>query len=84
MKNYSEIVEVGPAEELVLGGGPKNALDVPIDFQEYRPNDSVVDADIVEVGPAEELVLGGGPKNALDVPIDTQEFRPDDSIVDAD
>ena len=47
MKNYSkpEIVEVGPAEELVLGGGPVPELDMPIDNQWYREAASIADAD---------------------------------------
>lgn len=47
VKNYNEpeIVEVGPAEELVLGGGPVPGLDFPIDDQMYRADGSIVDAD---------------------------------------
>lgn len=44
MKNY-EIVEVGPAEELILGGGPVTELDVPIDTQFERADASVADVD---------------------------------------
>ena len=44
MKNY-EIVEVGPAEELILGGGAVPFLDTPIDNQETRPDGSVADVD---------------------------------------
>ncbi|HEX7771702.1 MAG TPA: lasso RiPP family leader peptide-containing protein [Pyrinomonadaceae bacterium] len=47
MKNYSkpEIVEVGPAEELVLGGGFMPELDMPIDTQWFRADASIADAD---------------------------------------
>lgn len=47
MKNYSEpeIVEVGPAAELVLGGGPVPMWDIPIDDQMYRVDASIADAD---------------------------------------
>ena len=47
VKNYSkpEIVEVGPAEELVLGGGFMPELDMPIDTQWFRADASIADAD---------------------------------------
>jgi len=47
VKNYSkpEIVEVGPAEEFVLGGGPVPELDMPIDDQWFRADASIADAD---------------------------------------
>lgn len=44
MKNY-EIVEVGPAEDLILGDGPVHEVDVPIDDQEWRLNGSIADVD---------------------------------------
>lgn len=44
MKNY-EILEVGPAEDLILGFGPVPVLDFPIDNQETRPDASVADVD---------------------------------------
>lgn len=44
VKNY-EIVEVGPAEDLILGFGPVPLFDFPIDDQETRPNASIADVD---------------------------------------
>ena len=44
VKNY-EIVEVGPAEKLILGGGPVVELDAPINTNFERPDASIADVD---------------------------------------